>query len=293
MLLLLLVVLPRTGLLENRHVGWPFIGLSFIYLSNVTNLFGVPGQYAALWSLAVEEHFYLLWPTAVRVFSRRIVAWCAVTIFVLCPILRAVTYKLGYFYGAGYTWLVADALAIGALLGVLSRAQLPRREPMLRFSLVCLGTGVALFGVGSPFGIWRQSTFCGGVFRETALNLFFAGTLGATLLIGTSSFKWIVRRPVLQWFGRISYGLYLIHMLAFDFTDHWIARYLPDQQWSLQFLFVRFIFAMGIAVGVAFLSRKYFEEWFLQLKDRWTPAALNQRSNIVHALGREPDQRTA
>jgi peptidoglycan/LPS O-acetylase OafA/YrhL len=62
LLLLLLLVLPRTGLFEQRHVGRPFVVLSFFYLANMTAFFGVPGQYAALWSLAVEEHFYLVWP---------------------------------------------------------------------------------------------------------------------------------------------------------------------------------------------------------------------------------------
>ena len=74
LLLLLLIVLPRTGWLAHRRVGWPFVALSFLYLANVTNLFGVPGQYGALWSLAVEEHFYLVWPAVVRRLSRRAIA---------------------------------------------------------------------------------------------------------------------------------------------------------------------------------------------------------------------------
>jgi peptidoglycan/LPS O-acetylase OafA/YrhL len=55
LILLLLIVLPRTGWLEHRKVGLPFIGLSFLYLANLTPLFGVPEHYAVLWSLAVEE----------------------------------------------------------------------------------------------------------------------------------------------------------------------------------------------------------------------------------------------
>jgi len=66
--LLLLAVLTRTGWV-NRQASWAFLALSFFYLSNVTGLFGVPMQYGVLWSLAVEEHFYLLWPAAVRSLS--------------------------------------------------------------------------------------------------------------------------------------------------------------------------------------------------------------------------------
>src|ERR1035438_4854467 len=68
--LFLLAVLTRTGWVD-RHASWAYLGLSFFYLSNITELFGVPSQYTVLWSLAVEEHFYLLWPAAVRVLSRQ------------------------------------------------------------------------------------------------------------------------------------------------------------------------------------------------------------------------------
>src|ERR1700680_815839 len=42
--LLLLAVAPKTGWLDHRQVSWQFVGLSFLYLSDVTNLFFVPVQ---------------------------------------------------------------------------------------------------------------------------------------------------------------------------------------------------------------------------------------------------------
>src|SRR5579885_1997050 len=44
LLLILLWILPRTGWLEGRHVGWPYICLSFLYLANLSPLFGVSPQ---------------------------------------------------------------------------------------------------------------------------------------------------------------------------------------------------------------------------------------------------------
>ena len=52
--LVTLLVLLVTG------TSLKFIGLSLLYLSNLTPLFGVAMSYPVLWSLAVEEHFYLL-----------------------------------------------------------------------------------------------------------------------------------------------------------------------------------------------------------------------------------------
>jgi peptidoglycan/LPS O-acetylase OafA/YrhL len=277
LLLLVLLVSPLTGWFEHRQISWQFIGLSFMYLSNVTGFFGVPAQYAALWSLAVEEHFYLLWPTVIHSLSRRAISYFAIAIVVVCPTLRAIAYQLGLQYGAGYTWLVADGLAIGSLLGLLSRSWLADRSRMKRASIGCMAVGTTLIAVGVPFGMLLGHTFVGAVFRLTALNLFFTGALGSTLVLGTGQLRWIVLRPILQFFGKISYGLYLIHMLAFDFTDHLIAPYIPDPvvaaRASFSVMCLRFGIAAAISIGVAALSRKYFEEQFLRLKERsFSPA---------------------
>jgi peptidoglycan/LPS O-acetylase OafA/YrhL len=271
-LLLVLSLLPFTGWFEHRQVSWQFVGLSFVYLSNVTPLFAVPAQYGALWSLAVEEHFYLLWPALVRWMSPRTIGYIALGILAACPLLRALAYRLGFQYGAGYTWLVADGLAAGSLLGLLSRSWLADRKRMTWVSVVCMAVGMALLAIGAPYGILRGTTFVGGVFRLSVLNLFFTGVLGTTLVLGTSNLRWIVLWPSLRFFGYISYGLYLIHMLAFDFTDHLIAQYFPDPMAAVRSSFslmcLRFVVAGSLAIGVAKLSREYFEEPFLRLKDR-------------------------
>jgi hypothetical protein len=49
--LLILAILTRTGWVD-RQASWAFLGLSFVYLSNVTGLFGVAMHYGVLWSLA-------------------------------------------------------------------------------------------------------------------------------------------------------------------------------------------------------------------------------------------------
>jgi len=92
--------------------SWTYLGLCFLYLANVTTLFGVPEDYGPLWSLAVEEHYYLLWPLIVYRLSRRNVGIVAVLICVLTAVLRALAFHLGHRVGIdSFTWLVADGLA--------------------------------------------------------------------------------------------------------------------------------------------------------------------------------------
>jgi peptidoglycan/LPS O-acetylase OafA/YrhL len=49
-------------------------------------------------------------------------------------------------------------------------------------------------------------------------------------------------------------------------------------------MFLRFAASMAIAVTLAFLSRKYFEEWFLGLKKRLTPTTSSSRTAIATGL---------
>lgn len=74
--LLLLLLLLRSS-------SPAFVGLSFIYLANLTTLFGVACGYGPLWSLAVEEHFYIFWPAVVRNFTAKHLAWVSAAVVVL------------------------------------------------------------------------------------------------------------------------------------------------------------------------------------------------------------------
>jgi len=269
--LVLLAVVTRTGWVS-RHASWAFLGLSFFYLSNVTELFGVSMQYGVLWSLAVEEHFYLLWPTIVRSLSRRHVVIAGAIICVVCPCLRGFYFIRGYSTGTGYTWLVADGLATGAVLAALARGPWGTRVHMWRVTMILFGASLMMFGAGYPFGIFRASRLLGMTLRETALNFFFAGTVALALLVGTSRWKAVVNRPVLQFFGEISYGVYLIHMLIFDLEDYFLGRLFPSLSavgGHFGAMVLLFSIAAGFTVSVAYLSRWYFEEPFLRLKRRF------------------------
>jgi peptidoglycan/LPS O-acetylase OafA/YrhL len=79
-------------------------------------------------------------------------------------------------------------------------------------------------------------------------------------------------RPVLQFFGEISYGVCLLHMLVFDVEDQLLTRFFPNLtvrsgNFALMVLF--FVFALVVSAAIASLSRWYFEEPFLRLKGRF------------------------
>jgi len=268
----LFAALSRAGLIE-RSSSWGFIGISFIYLANLSDLFGIPIQYGVLWTLSIEEHFYLLWPAVIRRFSRRTIAFIAAGIFVLCLLLRLLYCLLGYEIGTGYTWLYADGLALGAVLACIVRGPWGTRHGIRMLTTVLLGSSLFLFIGGAPFGIFLASHRTGQVLRASLLNLFFGGLVLLVLLLGTSGWKRIVNGGFLRFFGDISYGVYLLHMLIFDLTDSFF-RILPPSifpRGHFAFMVLRFCAGGGATVGIAYLSRWYFEEPFLRLKEKPKP----------------------
>lgn len=222
-------------------------------------------QYGVLWSLAVEEHFYLLWPAAVRSLSRQSVIIVGAIICVLCrPYELSISFG-GYNTGTGYTWLVADGLATGAVLAALARGPWGTRDRMCRLTTILFVTSFTMFVAGYPLGILRASRLLGMTLRETALDVSFAGIVALALLVGTSRWQWLVNRPMLRFFGEISYGLYLIHMLVFDLEDYLVGRLFPSLAVSGHFgiMVLLFTLALGFTVAVAYVSRWHFEEPFL------------------------------
>jgi peptidoglycan/LPS O-acetylase OafA/YrhL len=264
-LLLLLAILHQASA--------SFLGLSFVYLANLTNLFGVPADYGPLWSLAVEEHYYIMWPAVVRKLTPRNVAIASIAICVASPLLRMAAFHYGYTTGLGwYTWFVADGLAMGSLLAVVLRSSLARTQ-IARLCALCFMVALILAGAGARFGILTMQRTLGAALQYTVIHIFFAALLILFLLLGTSAHQRWVNRLTLQFFGYISYGLYLIHLLVFRIYDKIGRHYWPQLQPSsehFELVVLRFLVAGGLAVGLAYLSRTYFENPFLKLKDRWT-----------------------
>ncbi|MGO9166640.1 MAG: acyltransferase family protein [Candidatus Sulfotelmatobacter sp.] len=266
---LLLIIL---GLLHQASAA--FLGLSFIYLSNVTNLFGVSMDYHPLWSLAVEEHYYIVWPSVVRKMGPRFLALFSVAICILVPVARAVSFHGGYLQGGDwYTWLNADGLAEGSLLALVLRGSITRKQAAAGATLLLILTPVLLIA-GAPLGLLSRQTTLGATLQLTLVNTFFAGLLVLFLVLGSSSRKGLVSSSTMQFFGYISYGLYLIHLMIFRVYDKVTLRFWPWLQPSVghfDLIVLRFAVGGAVAVGLAYLSRKYFEEWFLQLKERIAP----------------------
>ncbi len=199
-----------------------FVGLSLVYLSNLTPLFGVPTIYGSLWSLAVEEHFYLVWPFLCRAISGRALTLLSLAIVVSEPLLRLIgTYRGSDTYS--YTWFRLDGLAMGALLALYVRSpSCTRRRLLLLGGAAAMGGLLLLLG-GAPFGILTRRRLVGATMQYSAAQLFFTGVIATALGGAGTRLLSPLRARVLGRCGDLSYCLYLIHILIFDGYDRLIA----------------------------------------------------------------------
>jgi peptidoglycan/LPS O-acetylase OafA/YrhL len=267
-------------LLVTRFAPWPFVALSSVYLANLTPLFGIGVSYPVLWSLAVEEHFYLLWPLVVRNFSLANLATCSVSIIIVTPLCRVASFYFDLHRGItsyvcnDYTWNASDGLACGALAAILLRYLSVERRQVLRVAMLAFAGAALLWVSCLPFGIWTRQKAVGAALQNSAWNIAFVGFLLLSLLLGTSRLKYLVVNRYLSFFGYISYGLYLIHVLMFSAYDGLVKRFFPFLAEASDFekLCLRFLIASAASVALAYMSRRWFENPFLRRKAENTAA---------------------
>lgn len=252
-------------LLVGGWISWPFATLGALFLANCAPLVGVGFQYGPLWSLAVEEHFYFIWPWMVRRLPVHRLMLLLAVVIVATTGLRAIVLALNgppADFVPLYTWFNLDGLALGALLALGLRRSGFRRRMLSRVAPAMLVGGAAAFVFLLEFPRW------GTALSPGALNLACAGLAGCMLLAGTSRWTgWVTQAP-LRFFGYISYGLYLVHVLAFRLAETLLQRPLEAVAASgspTASMLLRFVSGGTLAIVLAFLSRRSLEEYFLRI----------------------------
>ncbi len=190
--------------------------LSFLtsYSSLIPNYHGFPGM--PLWSLAIEEHFYLVFPMIVMWFlprstSTRLALWCAIACTGVL-ILRLVNV---YFFGiveANYyfTHTRVDSILFGCILALWNNPLIeahPWKPGVIHQAAALLLLTIA-FATRSPV---FQETFR-YTLQGIGLFILFTWILQVRVPIVTA----MLRSRIAQWIGLLSYTLYLVHMLMFS-----------------------------------------------------------------------------
>jgi len=267
-----------------------------------------------LWTLAVEEQFYILWPVLLlKVDTRRAARTMCIRIFVFSFFFRLIFslpdlnfYRIGLYNNFLFTH--AGALALGGAVALALRSR-------------DISTG----RIASPVRFLRKYSYysffgglvvyiAAGVVNKSFLMdnplIFMFGLPGAsvacaalvTIVLRPGQTRQFFTNPTLGWFGRISYGFYIFHILLqpwFDklsipftlrvmrITHHWL--------WSQDlYQTVRLITAFVITTTVAYLSYRFLEAPFLRFGRRFPlPSPIPSGLHLLNSARRDPNRETA
>ena len=203
----------------------PWAGVSpwtyILYLEN----FKTPHMFSDLllghlWSLAVEEQFYIFWPVVVALLPRRFVCWSALLLIcaaVLCRFTRAGHDLQSSFYLNTFPIASLDSLGLGALAALLLRTWKSPGRVAPVFALVGIASFATFVGLsykeGSPF-LYNRLVHVWGVL---ALSVFSACLILWCALRGSSAVARLLSFRPLREIGRVSYGMYVWHSVLLAF----------------------------------------------------------------------------
>jgi peptidoglycan/LPS O-acetylase OafA/YrhL len=239
----------------------------YLFLQNfISQIHGTLAWYwlAVMWSLAIEEQFYLIAPFLVRFLSIRSLVLTLSTVVILAPALRALMYNYDSSLGGGkgYYYVLmpfrADALALGMLAAVawknprIQRLLLSNRKAMNRL-LVFLALGLPILLKWFP----GPSSHLTAIAGYSWLAIFYVVFLLCVLANREGILARGMRWQFLMQLGGISYCIYLIHLLINGACHAVFLRSSPSID-SLPGVIVTIV-AAALTWAIAKFSWKYFE----------------------------------
>ena len=257
------------GLLSGHLERWTSTPIYFLFLQNSVKIphatFGT-AWLGALWSLAVEEHFYLLMPLAVRFLPRRRLVPLLFVAIVGAPMLRvAVSHFIPAHPAAQYvlTPCRVDSLAMGVLLAVGWRDERWKAAFLRYRTLIYAFSLLLLIGV-VYLALWKPSQYSPtmAVWGFSCVDAFFACLLSIAVMVPGGTWASVCRWPVLAELGRVSYCLYVIHATV-NLLCHVLLLHHPPRFLYWRSAAVTTLAAL-LSYGLASLSWTLFEHPLLK-----------------------------
>jgi peptidoglycan/LPS O-acetylase OafA/YrhL len=259
---------PGEGLSGTHLMAFALFSGNWMYMLHPVGTVAAP-----LWSVSVEEQFYILWPWAVR---RGPVRRIAVVALAMVAVGMAVRLGLGL-RGIHEPWISkdsltrADGIAAGVLLATFLQGRLPQLGGLSRTSLALGGVGGLLLLAArfhlfaGPITLVEQTL--GWPLVALCCSAVVVSALGAEVGLGA----WLLRSPALVYLGRISYGLYVFHQVGLLVAE----RVFPAHGLNSKAWLGHWLLGLAVTATLAVLSHRVIEQPFLRLKQR--------RFTVVHS----------
>jgi peptidoglycan/LPS O-acetylase OafA/YrhL len=277
-LTIFLIIIPALGLykeeltyfIKNQWWLWTYLQ-NWLYSFHLTS---DAKMLTHLWSLAVEEQFYLVWPFIILVIkSPRKLFFIMLTVLVLVIATRSIIWLCrieDLNYTTLYTFTRIDGICIGSMVALLMRVK-PYliTKNMAAIVLVLAAMNFIFYLINKSdgnnypyFAFVGYTTFC-AMFGLLVHEIVTSNKTTITNKIFSVS--------PLRFFGKISYGFYVFHWPVYLMTQQYFFNYLQNNL-QLSGAYSRIgasILSTGLAFLISIISYYYFERYFLRLKDKF------------------------
>jgi peptidoglycan/LPS O-acetylase OafA/YrhL len=241
-------------------LSFALFGGNWIYMFHPIQTMAAP-----LWSVSVEEQFYLFWPWVVRSGSRQHIARIAIGLLIIA-FAAGVSLPLaniGEPFLSKNSVIRLDGIAGGALLAAILNGRLPKIAESRRV-IMLIAAGAVWLIVAGTFDLFHAGarivqTVTGYPMVALASTAILAAVLGAEGAVGA-----VLKRKEIVFLGRISYGLYVFHQVGLTIADSLFPAFLKNPtQWMAHFIVG--LLSTGFC---AVLSYFLLEQPFLRMKKR-------------------------
>ena len=285
---ILLLILIFKGLPANPEMPWLFTYSYNFYLINVYDTKGPSFLTGHLWSLSIEEQFYLFFPFFVFLFKRNQMKIAVIIIIAISILFRLFfsvyeadnssgyldyhpfTYLDSFLFGAAVFIFKADNMKPSTVYRIfIFSALLTLLGGLYIYMEVNQGERFSFVKYLSSFGI--EAHYTKNLYRVWGLlqlNLFFSSLLLLLLLpINKGGLYWIKRifeiKPLVS-IGKMSYGMYIFHAIIV-----WLLLIIFNHEITGMNKYVFFVLCLGVTWFVAFAVYHLYEKRFLMLKERF------------------------
>lgn len=270
-----------------KTFGWLFFYATNLYMAYYHVWMGTVDH---LWSLAVEEQFYLFFPLLLFVVPRRWVPLTATLMIVGAVAMRYVLFRARMPWFIGYVTMPAclDSFGLGTIMAFWWLYQRDRFVQVFQNSIWIL-VSILLFvtvvymtkilpAIPDPRGWLGHHNVMSDVWERFAGSLIGFFLIGRAVLGFSGPMKWVLENPVSQYLGKISYGLYLYHNFVYN-VYHTPPTHFTMRAWRritdiVPFLnssyFFQFSYFLALTLLIATLSWYLIEKPINNLKDRFT-----------------------
>lgn len=228
-----------------------------------------------LWSIGVEERFYLIHPFLVRFLKKKLLIFLVlffgvytflpqIIICYLHPNASTELFLRNFFYGSKY-----NCMALGGICAILQMNYSERLASIFKNRILA---GILFFGpilywlFPSPLYLNDTVQIC--LTKLDVTQELFSVLFGIQILVvvNNSFISNLIKVKILDYLGKISYGIYMFHWIIILLLIHALYPILKTNYSTGNFTL--YALSIGLTIGVSALSFHYFENIFLRIRNK-------------------------